>query len=329
MMENLSVNVSPHVRDKITTQNIMLDVVIAMVPMCAFGIWHFGIRVLLVIFVSVISAVLSEAAFQKLLGRKILISDFSATVTGIIIALNVPVSLPIWMLIIGNVFAIVIVKGLYGGLGQNFMNPALAARCFMTISFTKAMNTWTLDSISMATPLATAREMLAESSGMMPASKEYFDLAACFTGRIPGTIGEVSTIAILVGAIYLLAKKIITLRIPGVYIASFVLVMILFSPERNNFNYIMGHLLSGGILFAAFFMATDYATSPKAPLGQIIYAAFIGIMNAIFRLYGASVEGASYSILLGNIITPLIDKYIIPTPFGIVKQKLLKGKVSG
>ena len=325
MMERLNVSVSPHVRDSITTQNIMLDVLIAMVPMCAYGIWHFGIRVLFVILVSVFSAVVSEAVFQKILGRKILVSDFSAAVTGMIIALNVPVTIPMWMLVIGNMFAIMIVKGLYGGLGQNFMNPALAARCFMTISFTKAMTTWTLDAVATATPLEIARGMLKEQNAMMAVNKEYFDLAACFTGKIPGAIGEVSTIAILVGAIYLLAKKVITLRIPGVYIASFVLFMIIFSPERNNSNYIIGHLLSGGLIFGAFFMATDYVTSPKAPLGQIIYAAFIGIMNGIFRLYGASVEGASYSILLGNMVTPLIDKYVRTTPFGLEK-KIFKGK---
>lgn len=325
MMERPNVSVSPHVRDSITTQNIMLDVLIAMVPMCAYGIWHFGIRVLLVILVSVFSAVVSEAVFQKILGRKILVSDFSAAVTGMIIALNVPVTIPMWMLIIGNMFAIMIVKGLYGGLGQNFMNPALAARCFMTISFTKAMTTWTLDTVATATPLEIARGMLEEQNAMMAVNKEYFDLAACFTGKIPGAIGEVSTIAILVGAIYLLAKKVITLRIPGVYIASFILFMIIFSPERNNFNYIIGHLLSGGLIFGAFFMATDYVTSPKAPLGQIIYAAFIGIMNGIFRLYGASVEGASYSILLGNMVTPLIDKYVRTTPFGLEK-KIFKSK---
>lgn len=325
MMERLNVSVSPHVRDSITTQNIMLDVLIAMVPMCAYGIWHFGIRVLFVILVSVFSAVVSEAVFQKILGRKILVSDFSAAVTGMIIALNVPVTIPMWMLIIGNMFAIMIVKGLYGGLGQNFMNPALAARCFMTISFTKAMTTWTLDAVATATPLEIARGMLKEQNAMMAVNKEYFDLAACFTGKIPGAIGEVSTIAILVGAIYLLAKKVITLRIPGVYIASFILFMIIFSPERNNSNYIIGHLLSGGLIFGAFFMATDYVTSPKAPLGQIIYAAFIGIMNGIFRLYGASVEGASYSILLGNMVTPLIDKYVRTTPFGLEK-KIFKSK---
>lgn len=325
MMERLNVSVSPHVRDNITTQNIMLDVLIAMVPMCAYGIWHFGIRVLFVILVSVFSAVVSEAVFQKILGRKILVSDFSAAVTGMIIALNVPVTIPMWMLIIGNMFAIMIVKGLYGGLGQNFMNPALAARCFMTISFTKAMTTWTLDAVATATPLEIARGMLKEQNAMMAVNKEYFDLAACFTGKIPGAIGEVSTIAILVGAIYLLVKKVITLRIPGVYIASFILFMIIFSPERNNSNYIIGHLLSGGLIFGAFFMATDYVTSPKAPLGQIIYAAFIGIMNGIFRLYGASVEGASYSILLGNMVTPLIDKYVRTTPFGLEK-KIFKSK---
>ena len=326
-MEKLNVSVSPHVRDNITTQNIMLDVLIAMIPMCAYGIWHFGMRVLLVILVSVSSAVISEAVFQKVLGRKILVSDFSAAVTGMIIALNMPVTIPMWMLVIGNIFAIVIVKGLYGGLGQNFMNPALAARCFMTISFTKAMTTWTLDAIATATPLEIARNMLNEQNAMMAVNKEYFDLAACFTGKIPGAIGEVSAIAILVGAIYLLAKKIITLRIPGVYIASFVLFIIIFSPERNNFNYVVGHLLSGGLLFGAFFMATDYVTSPKAPLGQVIYAAFIGIMNGIFRLYGASTEGASYSILLGNMVTPLIDKYVITTPFGLDK-KVFKDKKS-
>ena len=319
-MEKLNVNVSPHVRDNITTQNIMLDVLIAMMPMCVYGIWHFGIRVLFIILVSVLSAVVSEAVFQKILGRKILISDFSAAVTGMIIALNVPVTIPMWMLVVGNIFAIVIVKGLYGGLGQNFMNPALAARCFMTISFTKAMTTWTLDAVTTATPLEIARSMLSEKNAMTAVNKEYFDLAACFTGKIPGAIGEVSAIAILVGAIYLLVKKIITLRIPGIYIASFILFLIIFSPERNNFNYIMGHLLSGGLLFGAFFMATDYVTSPKAPCGQIIYAAFIGIMNGIFRLYGASVEGASYSILLGNMVTPLIDKYVKTTPFGLEKN---------
>ena len=205
---------------------------------------------------------------------------------------------------LGGVFAIIIVKQLYGGLGQNFMNPALAARCFLLISFTSKMTTFSLDGVSGATPLAVLK-----SGGTV-------DVAAMFVGRIPGTIGEVSVIALLIGAAYMLWKKVITIRIPAAYLITFTLFVIIFGGHGLDPTFILAHLCGGGLIFGAFFMATDYVTSPITPSGQIIYGILMGCLTGLFRLFGGSAEGVSYAIILSNVMVPLIEKVTLPKAFG-------------
>ena len=231
----------------------MLDVAIAMLPATAFGVYHFGMHALLVLIVTVAACVLSEYVYEKLMKKPSTISDCSALVTGLILALNMPPEIPVWIPALGGIFAIIVVKQLYGGLGQNFMNPALAARCFLLISFAGKMTNFSysgFDGVSGATPLAVLK-----SGGTV-------DVPAMFVGNIPGTIGEVSVIALLIGAAYLLAKKVISIRIPGTYILTVVVFAILFGGHGFDLNYIAAHLCGGGLIFGAFFMATDYVTSP-------------------------------------------------------------------
>lgn len=259
MSRLLNVSSSPHVRDTVTTKSIMYDVLIAMLPAAAFGVYQFGFHALLILIETMAVCVISEYVFEKALGRPVTIADGSALVTGMILALNMPPDIPVWMPALGGVFAIIIVKQLYGGLGQNFMNPALAARCFLLISFTGKMTTFTLDGVSGATPLAVLK-----SGGSV-------DVAAMFLGRIPGTIGEVSVVALLIGAVYMLVKKVITIRIPAAYILTFSVFVLLFGGHGFDLNYLAAHLCGGGLIFGAFFMATDYVTSPLTPNGQIVF----------------------------------------------------------
>ena len=219
MEKLLNVSSSPHVRNKITTQNLMFDVAIAMIPASVYGVWQFGMHALLVLIATVVSCVLSEYVYEKLMKKPITVSDGSAVVTGMILALNMPPEIPVWIPFLGGIFAIIVVKQLYGGLGQNFMNPALAARCFLLISFAGKMTNFSysgFDGVSGATPLAVLK-----SGGTV-------DVPAMFVGNIPGTIGEVSVIALLIGAAYLLAKKVISIRMPGTYILTVVVFAILF-----------------------------------------------------------------------------------------------------
>lgn len=309
MSRLLNVSSSPHVRDTVTTKSIMYDVLIAMLPAAAFGVYQFGFHALLILIETMAVCVISEYVFEKALGRPVTIADGSALVTGMILALNMPPDIPVWMPALGGVFAIIIVKQLYGGLGQNFMNPALAARCFLLISFTGKMTTFTLDGVSGATPLAVLK-----SGGSV-------DVAAMFLGRIPGTIGEVSVVALLIGAVYMLVKKVITIRIPAAYILTFSVFVLLFGGHGLDLNYLAAHLCGGGLIFGAFFMATDYVTSPLTPNGQIVFGVLLGCLTGLFRLFGGSAEGVSYAIILSNIVVPLIEKVTLPTAFGKEAKK--------
>ena len=283
----------------------MYDVAIAMIPAAAYGVYQFGIKALLIILVTVAACMLSEFVYQSLMGLPVTISDGSALVTGLILALNMPPEIPLWIPFLGGVFAIIVVKQVFGGLGQNFMNPALAARCFLLISFTGRMSTFVLDGASGATPLA-----------MMRAGQQV-DTAAMFIGKIPGTIGEVSTLALLIGAAYLLIKKVISIRIPGTYILTFAIFMFLFGGMDGG--YVLAQVCGGGLIFGAFFMATDYVTSPITVKGQIVFGILLGILTGVFRLWGGSAEVVSYAIIFCNILVPLIEKVTMPVAFGFGK----------
>lgn len=303
----LYVSSSPHVRDKVTTKNLMFDVAIAMIPASLYGIWQFGIYTALVIVATVAACVLSEYVWEKGMHKPITITDGSAVVTGMILALNMPPEIPLWIPVLGGVFAIIVVKQLFGGLGQNFMNPALAARCFLLISFAGFMNNFSsaklgFDSVSGATPLAAMR-----------AGNEV-DLAAMIVGKIPGTIGEVSVIALLIGAAYMLVRKVISPRIPLIYIGTVAVFVFLFGGF--DLTYTISQICAGGLIFGAFFMATDYVTSPITKKGQIIYGILLGVLTGIFRLWGGSPEGVSYAIILGNLFMPMIEKMTLPKAFG-------------
>ena len=297
------VSVSPHIRDKSSTRKIMIDVCIALVPTLAFGVWHFGINALFVILSSVLSCVVSEAVFELIIKKPITVFDFSAVVTGLILALNMPPNIAWWVPAVGGVFAIVIVKMLFGGIGQNIMNPALAARCFLLISFASRMTDFSVDGVSSATPLAVLK-----SGGSV-------DLLDAFLGFI------------LIGAAYLLIRKLISIRIPSVYILSTALFIFLFTLSTTGmptWQFMLGELLTGGLMAGAFFMATDYTTSPITKWGQVIYAVLIGFLTAVFRVLGSSAEGVSYAIIISNLFVPIIEKITVPKPFG-VKKKEKKG----
>ena len=306
----LNVSSSPHARSSVLTHNLMYDVAIAMIPAAAFGVFQFGLHALLVIIATVASCVLSEYVYEKLMKKPITIADGSAVVTGLILALNMPSGIPLWIPMLGGVFAIIVVKQLYGGLGQNFMNPALAARCFLLISFAGKMSSFTYDGVAMATPLAELK-----SGGALV----NFDIPSMFIGTIPGTIGEVSVIALLIGAAYMLYKKVITITIPATYIATFAVFVFIFGGFDVNFT--LAHICGGGLIFGAFFMATDYVTSPITPKGQILFGILLGVLTGLFRLFGGSAEGVSYAIIISNLLVPLIEKVTLPVAFGKEAKK--------
>ncbi len=311
-----NVSISPHVRDKSSTQKIMIDVAIALIPTLAFGIFNFGLNSLLLIIVSAVSCVAFEAGYEYLTKRPITVFDGSALVTGLILAVNLPPTATWWMVLIGAAFAILVVKMLFGGLGQNFMNPALAGRCFLMISFTQRMTDFEIGAISGATPLASIR------------NGETVDLFTLFIGNHGGCIGEVSALAILIGAAYLMIKKVVSPRIPFTYIISTIAIIAiirLIQGEGFDLNYLLMQLLSGGLLVGAFFMATDYVTSPITSSGQILFALVIGLLTALFRTLGSTAEGVSYSIIIGNLLVPLIEKITVPHPFGCSEIMKFRG----
>lgn len=316
MSELLNVSASPHVRSKDSTKTIMRDVAIALVPAAGFGVYNFGFKAFLVLAVSIVSCMLTEYIYEVLMHKKITTGDYSALVTGLLLGMNLPASVPIWMPILGGVFAILIVKQLFGGLGQNFMNPALAARCFLMISFAKRMTTFTYDGVTGATPLYLIKsgDKAAAVSDIL--SQNGTSIMNMFTGNIAGTIGETSVIAILIGAAYLFAKRIINWRIPVTYIVTFAIFALLFGGRGFDMSYLAAELCGGGLMLGAFFMATDYVTSPITPMGQIVFGVLLGLFTGIFRIYGGTAEGVSYAIIFCNLLVPLIERVTMPVPFG-------------
>ena len=306
---NLKMSSSPHIRSKATTSNIMMLVAIALLPASAFGVWNFGLPAFGMLVTTTVVAVLTEYIYEKLMHKKITINDWSAAVTGLLLGLNMPPTAPWWMGAIGSVFAILIVKQLFGGLGQNFMNPALGARCFLLLSFTSQMTSFVYDGVTGATPLAQLK------------AGNTVNTMDMLIGRIPGTIGETSVIAIVIGAIILILKGIIDLRIPGTYIVTFALFIGIFGGFVDgigffNVQYMTAELCGGGLMLGAWFMATDYVTSPITSKGKILFGICLGCLTGLFRLFGGSAEGVSYAIIISNLLVPLIEKVTLPKPFG-------------
>lgn len=331
----LNGSVAPHVRDGSSTATVMRDVAIALMPSLVFGVFVFGLGALVRIVLSVAACVLTEWVYEKGMKKPSTVADGSAVVTGLILAVNLPATVPWWIPVMGGVFAILFVKQLFGGLGQNIMNPALAARCFLLLSFPvlmggampavgevaepgavasflERMSAFSVDSVTAATPLAVLRQ------------GEKLDLLQLFFGFHSGCIGETSALAILVGAVYLLARRVISLRIPVSFVGSTLGFIVLFQLLQGNGlptgNYLLGQVLSGGLLTGAVFMATDYVTSPITVGGQWIYGALLGLLTGLFRVFGSSPEGVSYAILIGNTLVPLIERVSLPRPFGLRRR---------
>ena len=310
--ESLTVSSAPHLVSPKDTTKIMLGVIIALVPSLCVGVYVFGYRALTLTLVCVVACVAFEWLFTKLLKRKQTISDFSAGLTGIILAFNLPANFPYWMAIVGSFVAIIIVKQLFGGIGQNLVNPAVTARIVLFISFSNEMSSWPvprgseIDAITGPTPLAIASKGGAE----MPT---YLDL---FIGTVGGCIGEVSAVALLIGGLFLLWKKIISPIIPLCYIGTVFLFALIVPGQDPIF-----HIFAGGLMLGAFFCATDYVTSPILPLGKVIFAVGCGIITMVIRIYGSYPEGVSFAILLMNILTPLIDRFCLSISYKKEVQK--------
>jgi len=326
-MENkLIVSSSPHVRSNQDTSYIMKQVVIALLPATLAALFFFRLSALNVIFFCVAGAVGAEFLCQKISKQESTIGDFSAVVTGLLLAFNVPASLPWWMCVLGAAFAIIVVKMVFGGIGNNFVNPALAARAFLLASFPVAMTMWTktginwvssgnIDAYTTATPLNFLK---AGSNGVSALTDSGINIGNMLIGNIGGCIGETSAILIILGGLYLMYKGIINYVIPTFYIATVAILM--FILGEFSFNFVFYELLSGGLMLGAFFMLTDYTTSPMTKKGQIIYAVLAGLITTVIRLYGGYPEGVSYSILFVNVMTPLIDKYTKTKVFGEVSK---------
>lgn len=312
MEQRLLVTSSPHVRTEETVSKIMIQVLIALAPATAWGVYTFGLHAGLVILACILGAVASEAAVQKIRNKKITVNDYSAVLTGLLLALCVPPSLPLWMAFLGSAFAIIVVKQLFGGLGHNFMNPAHAGRAFLMACYPVAMTSWHLpftlgkaDAVTSATPLGMLK--LGDTANLPSLTDAAF-------GLVGGSIGETSAILLLLGGLYLIWKGVIKYHVPAIYIATVFVLATLFS----GFDFAAGayHVVTGGLMIGAFFMATDYATSPVTYRGQIIFALGCGLITTLVRFYGGYPEGVCYSILIMNVVTPLIEKYTAPKVFG-------------
>ena len=316
MSKTLNVSISPHIRARETTASIMADVIIALIPAIAVGVYVFGLKALLITVISVASCVASEYIYEKLLKKPVTITDLSAVVTGLILAVNLYSTAPWWLPIIGGAFAIIVVKMLYGGIGQNFMNPALAARCFLLLSFSRIMTDYPqIDGVSSPTPL-----VLAKQGTVVP-------IKNLLIGTHSGTIGETSAVAIIIGFIYLCVRGVIKPREPLSVILSTGVFVTLFSLIQGipiTLNYLAIQMLGGGMLLGAVFMASDYATTPVTPWGQVIFGCCVGFITALIRCVGGGVEGVSYAIIISNLLTPFIEKLTAPRPFGVRKERAEK-----
>ncbi len=317
MEYNLLAGSSPHIRSNTNVRSLMRDVIIALMPAAAASIYFFGLQAALLILVTTLSCVSAELIWTKLIKKENTIKDMSAVVTGILLAFNLSPAVPLWVAAVGGIFAIIIVKQLFGGLGHNFINPALAARAFLMASWPVQMTTWKMpgvDAVSSATPLA----LIKNGSGATGQLPELMDL---FIGNIGGSIGETSVLALLIGAAYLLARRVITFETPVAFIGAVALMTWIFGGEKPFTGDFIYHILAGGLMLGAFFMATDYTTSPVTFKGRIIMGFGCGLLTSVIRLFGGYPEGVSYSILLMNLVVPMIDRYIIPKSFGgVVKN---------
>lgn len=306
---NFALSSSPHIRDNDSTKSIMGDVIIALIPATIAGVYFFKTQALLVILTTVISCVATEYAWQKITKRPITIGNYSSVVTGLLLAFNVPPTLPLWMAVVGSIFTILIVKEFFGGIGQNIVNPALAGRAFLLACYPVAMTTWKIDGITSATPLA----ILKSHQGNLPS------LYNVFIGHVGGCIGETSALALLIGAAYLFYKRIITWHIPVAYIATVLILTTIIGRNGLMTGNGIYELFAGGLMLGAFFMATDYTTSPMTANGQIVFGIGCGFLATVIRIFGGYPEGVSYSILIMNLFVPLIDKYVTPRVFGEVR----------
>jgi Na+-translocating ferredoxin:NAD+ oxidoreductase subunit D len=332
------VSAAPHSRSPVTTKNIMQDVAIALVPAGLFGVYNFGIHAMMVIVITILACVLTEYIYCRFMKLPTSVGDLSAVVTGLLLAYNVPANFPLWMAALGGIFAILVVKMLFGGLGQNFMNPALAARAFLLISFPVRMTSFAIERISSPSTMDYIKHGAIVSAGVkdvvdgissatpLAALKAgaSVDLFKLLFGNIGGTIGETSAIAILIGAAYLVLRKVISLRIPLTYIITLAVFVIIFGGNGFDANFVVGHILGGGLLLGAFFMATDYVTSPITPKGQIVFGILLGLFTGLFRLQGGTAEGVSYAIIFCNLLVPLIEKTTRQKSFG--RERVLDGK---
>ena len=308
----LTVASSPHIRGNFRTNRIMLDLIIALLPALLIGVWMLGLRALLVTLVCVATAVAAEWLFSVITRTRNTIVDGSAVVTGLLLAMTLPHTVPYWQAAAGSVFAIIIVKALCGGRGQNIFNPALAARAFLMLIYPVGLTRYMAlgaDAVSAATPLHHM---------VMPALPEE-SLLDMFLGRCPGSIGELSALALLIGGIYLVARKVISIRIPAAYLGTVAVLTFLFPKAGSHLQWMLYSLLSGGIMLGAIFMATDYATSPATSMGQIIYGIGCGFLTVLFRYFGIFPEGVTYAILLMNACVWIIDRYTAPRRFGVQK----------
>lgn len=350
MLKNLTVSSSPHLRDNATTRRLMMDVCIAMIPAGIAAVWYFGLRALVLIAVSVLSAVAAEAYYQKKSHQPVTVSDMSAVVTGILLAFNLPANAPWWMAAIGSILAIVLIKQIFGGLGQNFMNPALAGRAILFVSWMALMTSYPnptpgnflvgfvpdmVDTVSKATPLMMAKGAAAGTQTLV--SSSGITLWDLFIGQVPGVLGETSKLALLIGFLYMLVRRVVDWRIPVTFIATAFLCYLIKEGARLPeymaaldgltstalsfvFTNALFQVLSGSLFLGAIFMATDYATSPTTGLGKIIMGVGCGIMLFVIRTFSAYPEGCSFAILFMNVATPLIDRLTFPKSFGEVKQ---------
>lgn len=315
-MKTLNVSISPHTRTHESTTSIMLDVIIALLPSVAVGTYVFGWRALFIVLLCTGTCVLTEFLYEKLMKLPVTVGDLSAAVTGVILAVNLYSTTPWWVAVIGCVFAIVIVKMLFGGIGQNFMNPALAARCFLVLAFSRIMTQYpVIDGVSSATPL------------MLASNGQHVDMLDLIIGTHSGTIGETSVVAIIAGALYLFVRRVISPRAPLTVILStvaFVALFTLIKGDPLSWNYLAVNALGGGLLIGAVFMASDYATTPVTFWGQIVFGVTVGLITAVIRCFSSASEGLSFAIIIANLLTPVIEKLTYPRPFGVRKEKKAK-----
>jgi len=339
----LTVASSPHVNSPVSTRSLMLDVLIALIPAMCFGVYFFGPRALVLTLVSVVGCEFFEWLYRLLLKKPQTGGDLSAAVTGVLLAFVCPVALPYWTVLIGDFFAIFVVKQLFGGLGKNFLNPALAGRAFLMLSYPVFMTTWVkpgvdnwmgvtasvADAVSSATPLS-AEFMHSHTDAATQALVNVLPKATLtdmFVGNIGGCIGEVSALALLIGGVYLLWRGVIHIRIPAAFVGTVAVLTLIFPLGGNpNLTWMLYEVLGGGLLLGAFFMATDYVTSPCTPKGEIIFGVGCGLLTVFIRYFGGYAEGVSYAILLMNVCTPIIEKYTHPSRFGVSKEDIKKAK---